>query len=254
MSNPILNDNKLEQDIEYVETMSFSGGEVMTINGTLQNTAFMGLIMVMAAVFTWTRFSLGYTDMAQMLTIGGAIGGFILAIIISFMRISPKFASIRYLVPFYAVFEGLFLGGISATFEAEFPGIVSNAIAGTFAALFSMLLLYRARLIASTDKFRSIVFISTLSIAGIYLVNIIGHFFGYSIPVVYSSSPLGILFSVVIVVIAALNLIIDFDFIEQGAMRNFPKEYEWYGAFGLLVTIVWLYVEVLRLLAKFQRR
>lgn len=254
MANPVLNRNKFEQDIEYAETMSFAGGQVMTVNGTLQTTAFMGLIMIMAAAFTWTRFSFGYTDMAQMLTIGGAIGGFILALIISFMRISPKFASIRYLVPCYAALEGLFLGGISAMFEAEFPGIVSNAIAGTFAALFSMLLLYRCRFIACSNKFRSVIFISTLSIAAMYLVNIIGHLFGYSIPVVYSSSPMGILLSVVIVVIAALNLILDFDFIEQGAMRNFPKEYEWYGAFGLLVTIVWLYIEILRLLAKLQRR
>jgi len=254
MANPVLNRDKFEQDIEYAETMSFAGGEVMTVNGTLQTTAFMGLIMVMAAVFTWTRFTLGYTDTAQFLTIGGAIGGFILALIISFMRISPKFASIRYLVPFYAALEGLFLGGISAMFEAEYPGIVSNAIAGTFAAMFSMLLLYRAHVIRCTDKFRSVIIISTLSIAAIYLVDIIGHFFGYSIPVIYSSSPLGILFSVVFVIIAALNLIIDFDFIEQGAMRNFPKEYEWYGAFGLLVTIVWLYIEILRLLSKVQRR
>ena len=254
MANPVLNSDKLEQDIEYIETMSFPGGQVMTVNGTLQTTGFMGLILIMAAAFTWTRFSLGYMDMVQMLTMGGAIGGFILAIIISFMRMSPKFASIKYLVPFYAALEGLFLGGISAMFESEFPGIVSNAIAGTFAALFAMLVLYRMRVIACTNKFRSVIFISTLSIAGIYLIDIIGHFFGHSVPIIYSTSPWGILFSVVIVFIAAFNLIWDFDFIEQGAMRNFPKEYEWYGAFGLMVTIVWLYIEILKLLAKFQRR
>ena len=124
MANPVLNRDKFEQDIEYAETMSLPSGQVMTVNGTLQLTGFMGLMIIMAAVFTWTRFSSGYTDMAQMLTIGGAIGGFILALVICFMRMSPKFASIKYLVPFYAVFEGLFLGGISAMFESEFPGIV----------------------------------------------------------------------------------------------------------------------------------
>ena len=98
------------------------------------------------------------------------------------------------------------------------------------------------------------IFIGTLSIAGIYLVDIIGHLFGHSVPIVYSASPIGIIFSVVVVLFAAFNLIVDFDFIEQGAMRNFPKEYEWYGAFGLIVTIVWLYIEILRLLAKLQRR
>ena len=254
MSNPVLNENNLERDTQYVETMAFPSNQVMTVNGTLQVTGLMGLIMLIAASYTWTRFSLGYTDMVAMLTGGGAIVGFILALIISFSRWSPQLSGIKYLVPFYAACEGLFLGGISAVFEASYPGIVSSAIGGTFAALFIMLILYRMRAIQCTDKFRSVIFIATLSIAGIYLIDFIGHFFGLSVPVIYSTSPFGLLVNVIIVIIAAFNLIIDFDFIERAAERNFPKEYEWYGAFGLIVTVVWLYIEILRLLAKFQRR
>lgn len=253
MSNPILNEQNFERDEERVRTMAYMG-EAMTVNGTLQVTGLMGLIILAAAYYTWTRFSLGYTDIGSMLTGGGAIAGFILALIICFARFAPKASWVKYLIPLYATCEGLFLGGISATFEASYPGIVSTAIVGTFGALFSMLILYRTRLITCTDRFRSVIFIATLSIVGIYLVDIIGHFFGMSVPAIYSTSPLGILFSAVIVLVAAFNLIIDFDFIEQGAMRNFPKDYEWYGAFGLIVTIVWLYIEILRLLAKFQRR
>jgi len=254
MSNPILNEENLERDSQYALANVIQPSEVMTVNGTLQTTGFLGLLLLVGAYFTWTRFSLGYTDMGAMLTGGGAIVGFILALIISFSRLSVNFSKIKYLVPFYAVCEGFFLGGISASFEASYPGIVSSAIAGTFAAFFSMLILYRSKLITCTDKFRSVIFISTLSIAGIYLVDIIGHLFGHSVPMLYSSSTFGILVSAIIVIVAALNLIIDFDFIEQGALRNFPKDYEWYGAFGLMVTIVWLYVEILRLLAKLQRR
>lgn len=252
MSNPILNPENFEREVIHTETLPIR--EAMTVNGTLNILGFMGLIVMAAAIFTWTRFSLGYTDMGVMLTGIGLIAGFILALVISFCRFSTSVSIIRYLIPFYAACEGLFLGGISASFEASYPGIVSTAIAGTFAALFSMLILYKSNLIKCTDKLRSIIFIGTLSIAGIYLVDIIGHFFGHSVPVIYSASPLGIVFSVVVVLFAAFNLIVDFDFIEQGAMRNFPKEYEWYGAFGLIVTIVWLYIEILRLLAKLQRR
>ena len=254
MSNPFLNENNFERDSAYTAERTFLQNELMTVNGTLQLTCLMGIIMLLFASYTWTRFSMGYTDIGTMLTGIGAIAGFIIALIISFSRLSPFMKYIKYLVPVYAACEGLFLGGISASFEASYPGIVSSAVIGTFAAFFAMLLLYRMRIITCTDKFRSVIFISTASIAGIYLIDIIGHFFGHSFPLIYAASPAGILFSLVIVVIAALNLIIDFDFIEQCAMRNFPKDYEWYGAFGLMVTIVWLYIEVLRLLAKLQRR
>ncbi len=240
MSNPILNEKFAEQE-------RVLQGEPMTVNGTLQITGFLSILLVAAAAFTWSRFTLGYTDIAVMLTGAGAIVGFIIALIIAFTRI-------KYLVPVYAVCEGLALGGISATFEASYPGIVSQAVAGTFAALFSMLILYRAKIIRCTDKFRSVIFISTLSIAAIYIVDFIGHFFNYSVPMINTSSMFGIGFSVIVIVIAALNLIIDFDFIERGAQNMLPKDFEWYGAFGLMVTLVWLYLEILRLLAKLQDR
>ena len=240
MSNPILNEKFAEQE-------RVLQGEPMTVNGTLQITGFLSILLVAAAAFTWSRFTLGYTDIAVMLTGAGTIVGFIIALIIAFTRI-------KYLVPVYAVCEGLALGGISATFEASYPGIVSQAVAGTFAALFSMLILYRAKIIRCTDKFRSVIFISTLSIAAIYIVDFIGHFFNYSVPMINTSSMFGIGFSVIVIVIAALNLIIDFDFIERGAQNMLPKDFEWYGAFGLMVTLVWLYLEILRLLAKLQYR
>ena len=240
MSNPILNEKFTEQE-------RVLQGEPMTVNGTLQITAFLSVLLIAAAAFVWSRFTLGYTDLATMLTGGGAIVGFILALIICFTRT-------KVLVPVYAVCEGLFLGGISATMEASYPGIVSQAVVGTFAALFSMLVLYRANIIKCSDKFRSVIFIATLSVAVIYLVDIIGHFFGYAVPMINTSSNFGIGFSLVVILIAALNLIIDFDFIERGAQNFLPKDYEWYGAFGLMVTLVWLYLEILKLLAKMSDR
>lgn len=252
MANPLLNPDKLEQDTVYAETMSFAGGEVMTVEGTLQVTGFIALIVLAAAVFAWTRFTIGYTDMAMGLTLFGAVVGAVLGIIISCCRFSPKLTKIKYLIPFYAVCEGFLLGGFSAYAESLYPGIVSTAIAGTFAALFFMLILYRLHIIACTDKFRAVIFISTLSIAGIYLIDLIGHFFGKSISILYSSGTLGILVSAVIIVVAALNLIIDFDYIEKAVQRHFPKDHEWFGAFGLMVTLIWLYLEILRLLIKIQ--
>lgn len=240
MANPILNERFAEQE-------RVLQGEPMTVNGAIQITAFLGILLVAAAAFVWSRFTLGYTDIAIKLTSGGAIVGFILALVIAFTRT-------KYLIPVYAACEGLFLGGVSAVFEASYPGIVAQAVVGTFAALFSMLALYKMNVIRCTDKFRSVIFIATASIMVIYLVNFIGGFFHFAVPVINSSSMLGIGFSVVVVIIAALNLIVDFDFIERGAQNYLPKDMEWYGAFGLMVTLVWLYLEILRLLAKLQDR
>ena len=241
MANPILNEEK------FLEQERVLDGAPMTINGTIQVTAFLGLLLVFAATFSWSRLTAGYTDLAMMLTWGGVIAGFVLALIVSFTRN-------KYLVPVYAVCEGLALGGISAVFEAEMPGIVVQAVAGTFAALFSMLLLYRMGIIRCTDKFRSVLFITTLSIGAVYLVDLIGGFFHLHVPLINSASPAGIAVSLFVTAIASLNLIIDFDFIERGAQNMLPKDYEWYGAFGLMVTLVWVYLEILRLLAKINRK
>lgn len=242
MSNPILND-------KFTEQTTVIDGAVMTINGTLQATAILGLLVLAGAAFVWSRFNLGYNDLAMMLTQGGAIAGFITALIVCFTKN-------KHLTLVYAVCEGLALGGLSFLFEKEFPGIVSQAVAGTFAALFAMLILYRAGMIRCTEKFRSVILIATVSIAAVYIMNWIGHFFHYSVPLISVSdnSPAGLAVTAVIVVIAALNLIVDFDFIERGSQMMLPKDYEWYGAFGLMVTIVWLYVEILKLLAKARSR
>lgn len=240
MANPILNDKFTAQESVYE-------GGTMTVDGTIQITAFLGLLLIAAAGYVWSRFNLGYTDQVYMLTSIGGIVGFILALIISFTRN-------KILIPLYAVAEGLCLGGISAVIEQSYHGIVIQAVAGTFAALFSMLILYKANIIKCTDKFRSVIFITTASIVIIYIVDLIGRFFHYAMPIINSSSNFGIAFSIGVVVVAALNLIIDFDFIEQGARRMLPKDMEWYGAFGLMVTLVWLYLEILKLLTKLQDR
>ena len=240
MSNPILSKNFLADERVLTEAP-------MTIKGTLNATLMFSLILFASAAFVWIKYMAGFTDLAQMLTVGGAIVGFILALIISFARTVK-------LVPVYAFCEGLILGGVSAMAEKVYPGIVSQAVLCTMITLCSMLLLYQSGTLRATDKFRRVVFISTISIAGVYLVNFIGSFFGLHVPFLYSSSLIGIGLSVAICIIAALNLIIDFSFIEEAAMRGAPKSYEWYGAFGLLVTIVWLYIEILNLLMKLNRR
>lgn len=242
MSNPVLNEKFLENE-------RVLQGEPMSVNGSISKSFILFGVLVAAAAYTWFLMSSGYTDMAGMLAMGGAIVGFILALIIIFTK-----KAMHVLTPLYAVCEGFFVGGISAMFEAAYSGIVFQAVAATFAAVFSMLALYRAGLIKATEKFRSVILISTMSIAVIYLIQIIASFFGRGIPQIFTSSNLGILFSLFVVAIAALNLILDFDFIERGSEAMLEKQYEWYGAFGLMVTVVWLYIELLKLLAKLNDR
>lgn len=242
MSNPILNDKFLESEV-VLES------QPMTVNGAINKTLILFALLLLPAAYTWSLVFQGFMDKAMMLCIGGAIAGFVVALILAFAR---KFANV--LAPVYAICEGFFVGGISAFFEASYAGIVIQAIAATFGAMLSMLLLYKAKVIVCTDKFRAVIFTATLSIAIIYLIQIVASLFGRGIPQIFTSSPIGIGFSLIVVGIAALNLIVDFDFIEQGAQRMLPKEYEWYGAFGLMVTLVWLYIEILRLLAKLRDR
>ena len=236
MANPILNENFGAEE-------RVLSGAPMTINGTINKTFMLFLFAAVPAFYTWSQFLSGFIDKAMMLTTIGAIVGFILALVVAFTKN-------KFFIPMYAVCEGLFLGGISAMFEKQYPGIAFQAISGTFAALFSMLALYKLNIIRCTDKFRSVIFTATLSIAVLYIMQIIASFFHYSIPGIFESGMVGIGFSVLVVAIAALNLIIDFDFIEKGAQNMVPKDYEWYGAFGLMVTLVWLYIEILKLVAK----
>lgn len=241
MSNPVMNN--------LCEAERVLNAEPMTVSGAVNKTFILFACLLISAMYTWGLMANGYTDKAAMLCTGGAVVGFILALVIIFTR-----KAMQYLAPAYAIAEGFFVGGISAMFEATYTGIVFQAVTATFAALFSMLLLFKLNLIRATEKFKSVIFISTLSVAVIYLIQIVASFFGRGIPQIFTSSNLGIAFSVIVVAIAALNLIIDFDFIERGAENMIEKHYEWYGAFGLMVTLVWLYLEILRLLAKLSSR
>jgi len=223
---------------------------VMTIQGTVNKTALMLLILLLSATWTWNLFFKTGTSSAVMpWVIGGAVAGFIVALVTVFKKPWAVVTS-----PIYALLEGLFLGGLSAIFEAQYPGIVIQAIALTFGTLFSLLLAYKSRLIKVTENFRLGVAAATGGIFLIYLANILLGFLGIHMPFIHESGIIGIGFSLFVVVIAALNLVLDFDFIESGAAHGAPKYMEWYAAFGLIVTLIWLYLEMLRLLSKLRSR
>ncbi len=218
----------------------------MTIQGTVNKTAIMLICLLLSAMWTWNMFYTSGSPSAVMpWMIGGAIGGFIVALITVFKKtVAPVTA------PIYAVLEGLFIGGISSIFEAMYPGIVIQAVGLTFGTLFALLFAYKSGFIKATENFKLGVVAATGSIMLIYVASMILGFFGIGIPFIHDSGPIGIIFSLVVVVIAALNLVLDFDFIENGAKHGAPKFMEWYAAFGLIVTLVWLYIEMLRLLSK----
>lgn len=243
-ANPALNANTFKR---YDQAARAEGA--MTINGTVHKTALLVLLALISASYVWKMaFAQGAGAVTGLIMIG-AIGGFIAALVTIFKM---QWAAIT--APVYAVLEGLFLGGISAMFEAKFPGIVIQAVALTFGTLFALLFAYRSGFIKATENFKLGVFAATGGIAVVYLISIVLGFFGVSIPMIHGSGTVGILFSLFVVVIAALNLVLDFDFIEKGAESGAPKFMEWYAAFGLIVTLVWLYIEILRLLAKLQSR
>ncbi|MDX5515124.1 Bax inhibitor-1/YccA family protein [Stenotrophomonas sp. RG-453] len=226
--------------------------QAMTINGTVNKTGILLLLTVLTAAFAWSQSVDAYgqvSSSAMMYTIGGAVGGLILALVTVFKKEwSPVTA------PMYALVEGFFLGAISAVFNMKFPGIVFQAVLLTFGTLFALLMLYRSGVIKVTEKFKMGVFAATGGIALVYLASFVLSFFNINVPVIHDASLLGIAFSLFVVAVAALNLMLDFDFIETGAAAHAPKYMEWYGAFGLMVTLVWLYVEFLRLLSKIQQR
>ncbi len=223
------------------------GQEVMTIGGTVNKTAMALAILFITATYVWGQGTAGTLPMG--LVWGGFIGGFIVAMVTVF-----KHAWAPYTTPLYAAFEGAALGGISFIFEQQYPGIVSQAIFLTFGTLGALLVAYRSGIIKATENFKLGVAAATGGIFLVYLLSFIVGFFGVEVPLIHSSGTFSILFSLFVVVIAALNLVLDFDFIEEGAERGAPKYMEWYGAFGLLVTLIWLYLEILRLLAKLQSR
>ncbi len=225
-------------------------GDAMTIQGTVNKTAIMLCCLLLTAGWVWNMFyTSGNPGAVMPWMIGGAIGGFVVALITVFKKTAAPITA-----PIYALLEGLFVGGISSTFEAMYPGIVIQAVGLTFGTLFALLFAYKSGIIKATENFKLGVVAATGGIALIYLASMILGFFGINIPFIHDSGPFGIIFSLVVVVIAALNLVLDFDFIEQGAEHGAPKFMEWYAAFGLMVTLVWLYIEILRLLAKLRDR
>jgi uncharacterized YccA/Bax inhibitor family protein len=223
----------------------------MTVNGTLQKFGFLFLMVMGTAFFSWREFYNGTDVMPLILT--GAIGGLVVAIVLMFKKEWAPF-----LAPAYALLEGLFVGGISAYYSYAFaeqaPGIVLNAVGLTFGTAIAMYLLYSFRIIKATAKFKAIVITATAGIAIFYVIAFALSFFGIQIPFLHEGSAMGIGFSLFVVALAALNLILDFDMIERGSELGAPKYMEWYGAFGLLVTIVWLYLEILRLLSKISKK
>jgi uncharacterized YccA/Bax inhibitor family protein len=223
------------------------GGEAMTIAGTVNKTALALAILLVAAAWTW---SLGLEDRrVPLVTTVGVLGGLVAAVVTIFRKDWAPATT-----PVYAALEGLALGGISLGFEARYPGLVSQAVFLTFGTLGALLFAYRSGLIRATENFKLGVAAATGGILVVFLINLVMGFFGSGIPMIHDASPIGIGFSVIVVAIAALNLVLDFDFIEDGAERGAPKYMEWYAAFGLLVTLVWLYLEMLRLLSKLQER
>lgn len=242
--NPTLSENTFK-GFEYEFPAHAS---VMTLNGTVNKTFLLLFLCLFAASLSWSR------DIAYYL----ATKGFILllslaAFLLAIMTVVKKHWS-PITAPLYALVEGSLIGAISSLVERAFPGIVMNAVLLTFATLAALLLAYKSRLIRATENFKLGVASATGAVALVYVASMVMGFFGKKMPYLHDATPLGIGISVAIVIIAALNLVLDFDFIEKGVEQQAPKHMEWYGAFGLLVTLIWLYMEILRLLLKLRKR
>jgi uncharacterized YccA/Bax inhibitor family protein len=241
-SNPTLNGNAFRNE-------GVAYGDTMTISGTVNKTGILTVLVVAAAAWTWNRaFNSGLESIGPMIAVG-TIGGLIFAMVTVFKKTWAPITA-----PIYAVLEGLALGGISAIYEVRFAGLPMQAVGLTFGVLVALLLVYRTGIIRVTDKFRMGVVAATGGIFVFYLLTWILGFFGVRFPSVFGAGLLGIGISVAIVIVAALNLVLDFDLIESGTRAGAPKYMEWYGAFGLMVTLIWLYLEILRLLSKLRSR
>lgn len=243
--NPAL---KHETFSGFAETADDQG--IMTLQGTVNKTGLLLLTLFITAMFVWERFTVAddFGAIAPYL-VTGLLGGIITGIVLVFNK---RLA--QYLAVLYAAFEGLVLGGLSAMMEAAYPGIVIEALLLTFGIFSCLLLIYKLEIIRPSENFKLIVASATGGIGFYYLISIGASMFGMRLPLVNDSSIGGIIFSLFVVIVAAMNLVVDFDFIEQGAANRVPKYMEWYGAFGLIVTMIWLYMEILRLLAKTRRR
>jgi uncharacterized YccA/Bax inhibitor family protein len=241
-SNPVLNEKAFRDVV--------ATGEAMTLQGTVNKTGLLLLCAVVTAAWTWGMAHSQTPEAAIPWMWGGVLGGFVVALITTFKaQWSPITA------PIYALLEGLALGGISAYFERMYPGVAMQAVGLTFGTLFVMLLAYKTGMIRATQGFKMGVIAATGGIAVLYIVEmVLGGFFHVAVPAINGSGLVGIGFSLFVVIIAALNLVLDFDMIESAVSAGAPKYMEWYGAFGMMVTLVWLYLEMLRLLSKMRRR
>jgi uncharacterized YccA/Bax inhibitor family protein len=224
------------------------GVEGMTLKGTIDKSFLLLIVLMVAALWPWSQMANGDVQAVSSTMMLGFLGGAVLGLIISFKATLAPYLAIP-----YAALEGLALGGFSAVLEQRYHGIAIQAVGLTFGVLAVLLFAYRMRLIRVTAQFRAMVIGATGGIALLYLATWILSFFHVAVPVLYAATPLGIGISLVIVGIAALNLVLDFDLIERGVAGGAPKYMEWYSAFGLIVTLVWLYLELLRLLAKVRR-
>lgn len=247
-SNPVLREGT------FAQARSYGVSESMSIQGVVNKSFVLFGILLISGGWIWGKLLNSETPVSTLTELqgyiwGGAIGGFVLALVTTFR---PHWA--KYSASLYAMCQGFALGGISAVMEMKYPGIAMQAVALTLGTLFSMLTLYKTKVIQATEKFKSVVFVATMAIGVVYLAGWLLSFFNRSIPYIHESGMIGIGFSLFVVGIAALNLIMDFDFIERNASQGVAKYMEWYSAFSLMVTIVWLYIEILRLLSKLRSR
>jgi len=242
-SNPMLN----ERTFADFQDAPIASAERMTLRGTLIKSMAMLLLVMAAAGWTWNLARSGSATVMPYL-MGGMFGGLILCLATSF---KPEWSALT--APLYAIAEGLVLGALSAILETRYKGIAFQAVGLTFGTMFVMLSAYLSGWLRATERFRMVVIAATGGICLFYLVSLIVSLFGVSLPMFQQGSPLAIGIGLFVAAVAALNLVLDFDFIEQGSAQGAPKHMEWYGAFGLTVTLVWLYLAILRLLANTRR-
>ncbi|WP_445454868.1 Bax inhibitor-1/YccA family protein [Flavobacterium sp. 25HG05S-40] len=247
-NNPFFKTKSFKENNEVThDAVVIDYNQTMTVSGTINKSFLMLILLVASAAVTWTMAYSGQNPM--IFTIGGAIVALILVLIATF---KPQYSG--FLAPGYAIFEGLFIGGISAIFEVMYPGIVIQAVSCTFVTFMVCFGLYKYQIVKVTERFKSVVVAATLAIATYYLISWLLSMFTSFQPVHHGNSLMSIGISVFVIVIAALNLFLDFDQIEKGVQQKMPKYMEWYGAMGLMITLVWLYIEFLRLLSKLSSR
>jgi uncharacterized YccA/Bax inhibitor family protein len=243
--NPVLNDR-----IFSGQSRPAARDERMTLQGTINKSFLLLVVLLVSALWPWSQYlSTGEATVVGPAVLIGLVGGLITGLIISFKATTAPFLAIP-----YAVFEGLAMGGFSAILERRYPGIAIQAVGLTFGVLAVLLVAYSTRVIRATQQFRTIVIGATGAIALLYLATLVLSLFHINVPVLNDSTPLGIIVSLVICAVAALNLVLDFDMVESGVAQGAPRYMEWYCSFGLMVTLVWLYLEILRLLSKLRRQ